>query len=467
MAEVEIENYTESGYIRDKDGNLIPDYDMTIKVFDDGDVISGTIVQIDRDEVLVDVGYKSEGVIPLNELSIRKGVNPENIIEIGDEIDALVLQKEDKDGRLILSKKRAEFEKSWDVVENHSREKNPIGGTVIEVVKGGLILDIGLRGFLPASLVDVRRVRDLNQYIGEKLDCLIIEIDRNRNNVVLSRRAVIDDERKHERKKILDNIKKGDTVKGTVSSIVDFGDFIDLGGLDGLVHISELSWSHVDHPSEVLELSQEVEVKVLDIDTERGRVSLGYKHTQENPWQEMIADFNVGDELPGKVIKVVPFGVFIELLDGVEALIHNSEFENSECNAKVGDEMTSKIAEIDVDRRRISMTLGLKIDSEDEALEDKADKVESKTEEVSEKIVDDNPAAETVDETTSTAKAVEDAEVAVEEALDDSKIKKDAGKRLLKKKKEDDEEASDKEPDPGSLEDVLKQMKQATKPEDE
>ncbi len=453
MAEIETENYVEEGYVRDENGNLIPDYDMTIKVFDDGDVISGVIVQIDRDEVLVDVGYKSEGVIPLNELSIRKGVNPESIIDIGDEIDALVLQKEDKDGRLILSKKRAEFEKSWDIVENHSKEKNPIGGTVIEVVKGGLILDIGLRGFLPASLVDVRRVKDLNHYIGEKLDCLIIEIDRNRNNVVLSRRAVIDEERKHERKKILDSIQKGDTVSGTVSSIVDFGAFVDLGGLDGLVHISELSWSHVDHPSEVLSLNEEVEVKVLDIDIERGRVSLGYKHTQENPWQEKIADLKVDDEVPGKVIKVVPFGVFVELLEGVEALIHNSEFQNSECDAKIGEEIISRIAEIDVDRRRISMTLGQKDVADDPSA--------SVTEETNVK-ADDKVA----DEAGGVVKAEEDAAVAVEEALDDPEVKKEVSTRLLKKKKDDDKTAPDKEPEPGTLEDVLQQMKHATEPED-
>lgn len=450
MTELETENYVEEGYVRDENGNLIPDYDMTIKVFDDGDVISGVIVQIDRDEVLVDVGYKSEGVIPLNELSIRKGVNPESIIDIGDEVDALVLQKEDKDGRLILSKKRAEFEKSWDIVENHSKEKKPIGGVVIEVVKGGLILDIGLRGFLPASLVDVRRVKDLNHYIGEELACLIIEIDRNRNNVVLSRRAVIDEERKHERKKILDNIQKGDTVSGTVSSIVDFGAFVDLGGLDGLVHISELSWSHVDHPSEVLSLNEEVEVKVLDIDIERGRVSLGYKHTQENPWQEKIADLKVDDEVPGKVIKVVPFGVFVELLEGVEALIHNSEFQNSECNAKIGEEIISKIAEIDIDRRRISMTLGKKEEADDTASSDN----------VSEEAVKADAKEASV------AQAEEDAAAAVEEALDDPKVKKEVSTRLLKKKK-GDEETSDKEPEPGSLEDVLQQMKHATQPDDE
>ena len=196
MTEIEQIDYEEDGYVRDENGNLIPDYEMTIKLFDDGDIVSGTVVRIDRDEILLDIGYKSEGVIPIKELSIRKSVDPNEIVSVGDAIDALVMQKEDKDGRLILSKKRAEFEQAWDRVEKLNKDHQAVEGTVIEVVKGGLILDIGLRGFLPASLVDVRRVKDLRQYIGQKLSCLIIEIDRHRNNVVLSRRAVLDEERR-------------------------------------------------------------------------------------------------------------------------------------------------------------------------------------------------------------------------------------------------------------------------------
>src|SRR3990172_150483 len=263
MADVEkTGDHSEAGYIVDSEGRLIPDYDQTIKVFDDGDIVTGIVVRIDRDEILVDIGYKSEGVIPIRELSIRKDVDPHDAVCVGDDIAALVLQKEDKDGRLILSKKRAEYESAWIRIEDLSKSSTTISGRVIEVVKGGLILDIGLRGFLPASLVDVRRVKDLHQFIGQELECKVIEMDRNRNNVVLSRRSVIDETRKHEREKVITGLKEGDTLNGKVSSIVDFGAFVDLGGIDGLIHISELSWTHVDHPSEVLNLGEQINIKV-------------------------------------------------------------------------------------------------------------------------------------------------------------------------------------------------------------
>src|SRR3990170_4415212 len=220
MAETQTDDYSEKGYILDEEGNLVPDYEQTIKVFDDGDIVTGVVVRIDRDEILVDIGYKSEGVIPIRELSIRKDIDPHEAVGVGDEIDALVLQKEDKDGRLILSKKRAEYESAWIRIEDLSKSSTTICGRVIEVVKGGLILDIGLRGFLPASLVDVRRVKDLHQFIGQELECKVIEMDRNRNNVVLSRRSVLDEARKHEREKVITGLKKGDVLSGKVSSIV-------------------------------------------------------------------------------------------------------------------------------------------------------------------------------------------------------------------------------------------------------
>jgi small subunit ribosomal protein S1 len=226
--------------------------DGTITDFDDGDLVTGTVVQVERDEVLLDIGYKSEGVIPARELSIRKDANPADIVALGDEIEALVLQKEDKDGRLILSKKRAAYERAWIDIEKKFESGENVDGEVIEVVKGGLILDIGLRGFLPASLVDLRRVKDLQSFLGERLEARVIEMDRNRNNVVLSRRVVLEDDRKQERQEILNKLVKGVIIKGHVSSIVDFGAFVDLGGIDGLVHISELSCSHVNHPSEVV-----------------------------------------------------------------------------------------------------------------------------------------------------------------------------------------------------------------------
>ena len=307
------------------DGELIPDYDSTFPIINEGEVVRGKVVRVDKDEVLIDIGYKSEGVIPVSELSIRRSVNPADEVQLGDEIDALVMTKEDAEGRLILSKKRARFEMAWKRIEEAAESGEPVEGTVIEVVKGGLILDLGVRGFLPASLVDIRRVQDLDEFMGQTLRCKVIELNRSRNNVVLSRRAVLEEERKEMRQAILDRLPPGDVVTGTISNIVDFGAFVDLEGIDGLIHISELSWSHVNHPSELLEIGQEVQVKVLDIDRERQRISLGLKQTQSDPWQQVIDTYDQGDVVEGRVTKVVTFGAFVEIVPGVEGLVHISE----------------------------------------------------------------------------------------------------------------------------------------------
>ena len=344
------------------DGELVPDYESTFPTINEGEVVHGTVVRVDKDEVLVDIGYKSEGVIPVSELSIRRSINPADEVNVGDEIDALVMTKEDAEGRLILSKKRARFELAWKAIEVAAESGEPVIGRVIEVVKGGLILDLGVRGFLPASLVDIRRVQDLDEFLGKELRCKVIELNRSRNNVVLSRRAVLEDERKEMRQAILDRLNPGDVVEGQISNIVDFGAFVDLDGMDGLIHISELSWSNVNHPSEVLEIGQTVKVKVLDIDRDRQRISLGLKQTQEDPWQRVMDTYNVGDELEGKVTKVVSFGAFVEILDGVEGLVHISELaqhhvENPREIVNQGDTVRVKILEIDSERRRLSLSV--------------------------------------------------------------------------------------------------------------
>jgi small subunit ribosomal protein S1 len=325
-------------------------------------VVTGKVVRIDKDEVLVDIGYKSEGVIPSHELSIRKSVDASEEVELGEEVDALVLTKEDQDGRLILSKKRARFEKAWRRIEGAAESGEPVEGTVIEVVKGGLIIDLGVRGFLPASLVDIRRVQNLDDFLGQKIECKVIELNRSRNNVVLSRRAVLEEERKEVRQQILDRLQPGQVVEGAISNIVDFGAFVDLDGIDGLIHISELSWSHVNHPSEILNIGDVVPVKVLDIDRERQRISLGLKQTQEDPWQRVMDTYNVGDVLEGKVTKVVSFGAFVEILDGVEGLVHISELaqhhvENPREVVNQGDTVKVRILEIDSERRRLSLSV--------------------------------------------------------------------------------------------------------------
>src|SRR5438067_8441453 len=343
------------------DGELIPDYESTFPTINEGEVVHGTVVRVDKDEVLVDIGYKSEGVIPVAELSIRRSVNPEDEVQVGEEIDALVLTKEDAEGRLILSKKRARFELAWKAIERAAESGEPVDGRVIEVVKGGLILDLGVRGFLPASLVDIRRVQDLDEFMGKELRCKVIELNRSRNNVVLSRRAVLEDERKEMRQQILDRLNPGDVVEGQISNIVDFGAFVDLDGMDGLIHISELSWSHVNHPSEVLEIGQKVQVKVLDIDRDRQRISLGLKQTQTDPWQQVLESYKEGDTVDGKVTKVVTFGAFVEILPGVEGLVHISELaqhhvENPREVVSQGDSVKVLILEVDAVRRRLSLS---------------------------------------------------------------------------------------------------------------
>jgi small subunit ribosomal protein S1 len=349
-------------WVEGPNGELVPDYESTFPTINEGEVVHGKVVRVDKDEVLVDIGYKSEGVIPVSELSIRRSITPEDEVHVGDEIDALVMTKEDAEGRLILSKKRARFEIAWKAIERAAESGEPVTGKVIEVVKGGLILDLGVRGFLPASLVDIRRVQDLEEFLGQELRTKVIELNRSRNNVVLSRRAVLEDERKEMRQAILDKLNPGDVVPGTISNIVDFGAFVDLDGMDGLIHISELSWSHVNHPSEVLEIGQEVQVKVLDIDRERQRISLGLKQTQSDPWQQVLDSYAVGDVVEGRVTKVVTFGAFVEILPGVEGLVHISELaqhhvENPREVVSQGDKVAVKIIEMDAERRRLSLSL--------------------------------------------------------------------------------------------------------------
>jgi small subunit ribosomal protein S1 len=366
-------------FFKEENGEIVPIDESVLIDFKDGDIVEGDVVVIDKDEVLVDIGYKSEGLIPSNELSIRKGVDPQEIVELGQHIEALVLQKEDADGRLILSAKRAAFEKAWQRIEEAHQDQRTVEGPVIEVVKGGLIIDIGLRGFLPASLVDIRRVRNLDSFMAQRLECKVIELNRSRNNVVLSRRAVLEEERKEERHRILTTLQEGDIVTGTISNLVDFGAFVDLEGIDGLIHISELSWNHVDHPSEVVEVGEEVQVKVLEVDRDRERISLGLKQTRKDPWQEIVERVNIGETIKGRVTKLVSFGAFVEVAEGVEGLIHISELadhhvETPDEIVRSGDEVEARIIDVDAKRRRLSLSLRPKKEEREERSEQQDDR---------------------------------------------------------------------------------------------
>jgi len=344
------------------DADLDAAYDATMVSVEEGQMVTGKVVKVDNDEVLLDIGFKSEGVVPSRELSIRNDIDPGEVVKLGEEVEALVLQKEDKEGRLILSKKRAQYERAWGKIEEVKEAEGVVSGLVIEVVKGGLIVDIGLRGFLPASLVELRRVRDLQPYIGQTVEAKIIELDKNRNNVVLSRRAWLEETQKEQREEFLDNLKPGERRKGIVSSVVNFGAFVDLGGMDGLVHVSELSWKHVDHPSSVVTVGDEIDIEVLEVDLDRERISLSLKATQQDPWQEFANAHRVGELVYGRVTKLVPFGAFVQVGESIEGLVHISEMSSHHVDlpeqvVTPGEELWVKIIDLDLQRRRISLSI--------------------------------------------------------------------------------------------------------------
>ena len=370
MSTIETEsNSSTDGYtpreiaVNDLDGKTLEEAfaDSMVEV-EDGQLVAGTVVKVDREEALLDIGFKSEGVIPRRELSLRNDVAVDELVNVGDQIEALVIQKEDKDGRLILSKKRAQYEKAWGDIQKVKDDDGMVRGLVIEVVKGGLIVDIGLRGFLPASLVELRRVRDLQPYMGMEIEAKIIELDKNRNNVVLSRRSWLEETQKEQREEFLDLLKPGERRKGVISSVVNFGAFVDLGGMDGLIHVSELSWKHVSHPSEVVTIGDEVDIEVLEVDLDRERISLSLKATQQDPWQEFADTHRVGELVYGRVTKLVPFGSFIQVGDNIEGLVHISEMSNHHVDlpeqvVTPGEELWVKIIEVDLEKRRISLSV--------------------------------------------------------------------------------------------------------------
>lgn len=334
----------------------------TVLEFKEGDIVEGTVVSVDADGAMIDIGYKSEGLIPTRELSIRNNVDPNDAVHVGERVEAVVLNKEDDEGRLILSKKRAMYERAWGRIQEVAKEGGTVEGTVIEVVKGGLIVDIGLRGFLPASLVDLRRVRDLDPFIGDTITAKVIELDRARNNVVLSRRAYLEEAQAEERNAFLDGLQEGEVRDGVVSSVVNFGAFVDLGGMDGLVHVSELSWQHVNHPGELVKVGDKVTVKVLEVDRDRERISLSIRQTSDDPWDVFAREHEVGDVIDGMVTKTVPFGAFISVADGVEGLVHVSEIaahrvESPELELSIGQQVKVKITEKEDERRRISLSI--------------------------------------------------------------------------------------------------------------
>lgn len=362
MAEIKNTSVIDTTGLENSEEEINKVVDAVNLSFDDNDIVDGTIVKIEHDEVLVDIGFKSEGVIPAKELTIRKDCNPEEVVSLGDKISALVVTKEDNDGRLVLSKKRADYEKAWKEAAEKYKSGEIVTGDVIEIVRGGLILDIGLRAFLPASLVDLHRVHDLEGYLNTSIEARIIEMDKVRNNVVLSRKVLLEEGRHNEKVDVLSKLTPGMKLKGKISSIVDFGVFVDLGGIDGLVHISELSWDHVSHPSEVVSIGDETEVIVLDVDLDRERISLGIKQTTEDPWLALAKEYPVDSIADVEITRLVPFGAFVKLTDEVEGLIHVSEMaikhvDNPSQVVKVGDVVKAKVTGVNEEKHRISLSM--------------------------------------------------------------------------------------------------------------
>ncbi len=296
-----------------------------------GSIVKGTVIEVRPKEVLVDIGYKSEGVITANEFEDIKAV------KVGDNIDVLIEKLEDKDGMVVLSKEKAEFKKNWDRILTICNEGGVVSGKVRAVVKGGLIVNIGVEAFLPASQIDIMPPRNLNGFLGNTYDFKVVKINQERQNIVLSRRELIEQERNERRSKLLAEMTPGDIRKGTVKNITDFGAFIDLNGLDGLLHITDMSWGRIGHPTELLKVGQEIDVVVLDINKEKERVSLGLKQKLQNPWESIEAKYQVGSKVKGRVVNLVPYGAFVELEPGVEGLVHVTELSWTKRIAKPSD----------------------------------------------------------------------------------------------------------------------------------
>jgi small subunit ribosomal protein S1 len=323
-----------------------------------GEIVSGTIIEVRPKEVLVDIGYKSEGVVPSSELQ------EPNAVKVGDEIDVLIEKLENKEGTVVLSHEKAEFKKNWDKILTICNEGGRINGKVKSVVKGGLVVNVGVEAFLPASQIDVTTPKNLQQFVGNTYEFKVVKINQDRQNIVLSRRELIEQERSEKRAQLLAEMVPGDIRKGTVKNITDFGAFIDLNGIDGLLHITDMSWGRVGHPSEILKVGEEVDVVVLDVNKEKERVSLGLKQKMANPWDNIETKYPVGARVKGKVVSLVPYGAFVQLEPGVEGLIHVTELSWTKRVAKPSDvlkqEQEIEAVVLGINREEQKISLGIR-----------------------------------------------------------------------------------------------------------
>lgn len=335
---------------------------VEVKSLRQGEIVKGVVVHISQDEVMVDVGAKSEGIIPIRELSCCDVSSPQDIVKIGDEIEVCIIKAEDNEGKLILSKEKADAEKAWDSLDEALNSEDMVKGIVREVVKGGLLVDVGARAFLPASLVERGYVEDLSVYLGQEINARVIEINRGRKKIILSRKAVLEEEYARMRQDMLDNLQEGQVVNGTVRRLTQFGAFVDIGGVDGLLHISEMSWYRISHPSEVVKVGDEIDVKVLKVDRDSEKISLGLKQVLPNPWDTVDEKYPVGDIITAKVVRLAPFGAFVQLEPGVEGLVHISHLADRHVAkpdevVTEGEEVNVKVLSVDKNEKRVRLSI--------------------------------------------------------------------------------------------------------------
>ncbi|MBP6965263.1 MAG: 30S ribosomal protein S1 [Armatimonadetes bacterium] len=338
------------------------DYSNTFRELTEGDVVPGVVVHIDKEGVLVDVGTKSEGIIRPHELATSPYQSAEDVVSVGEEINVYVMETENQDGNLILSKKRADFEKAWDKVQAAMEDKRVITAMVNDRVKGGLVVDLGIRGFVPASHVGSGKVKNLEKYIGQSLPLKVIEVDRERRKVVLSHRLATEEEREKKREETVAALTEGQVRDGVVRRITDYGAFVDLGGIDGLLHISEMSWTRINHPSEVVKVGQKIQVAILKLNLEQGRVSLGMRQILPDPWTVVPGRYTVGETIEVTISRLVPFGAFVALEGGIEAIIPNSELSRRRVNrpediVSVGETVQAKVIDIKPEERRMTLSI--------------------------------------------------------------------------------------------------------------
>lgn len=357
----EVKRYMEEVTNQETDKKQLEDA-LSVKEIRKGDIVKGTVVQVGDDEVMVDVGGKSEGVIPLRELSCCDIRSPKVMFKVGDELEVAVIRVQDDEGKILLSKRKADAEKAWDTLRIAMNDRTPIEGVVTEIVKGGLLVNLGVQGFLPASLIERGYVEDLAKYVGEKLTFLVIEVRRESRKVILSRKAIFEEEYQKKRVSLWEEIEEGQVRKGIVRRLTNFGAFVDLGGVDGLLHVSEMAWYRVGHPSEILKENDEIEVFILSIDRNNEKVSLSLKKILPNPWQNIAEKYGVGQIVKGKIVRLAPFGAFVELELGIDALIHISQLSDKRIGTpsevvKVGEEVTAKVTDVDIEKHKISLSI--------------------------------------------------------------------------------------------------------------